>query len=395
MKKYIPTKISSYVGITVQAIVNNFLPILFIALQDVYGLSYEKLAHIIAVNFITQIFTDCTTPKILKYLGYRYCAVMCQFTAAVGLAMLGILPNVMSNTYSAILISVVVYAFGSGLMEVVLSPLVENLPSKNKKGSMAILHSFYCWGQAITVLATTALFYVFGYDRWTYIPLIWATIPFINMLSFFKVPIIEPPADQKQDGLTRLLKMPKFRLYMVMMLCAGAAEIAMAEWSSLFAQQALGVSKVVGDLAGPCAFALFMGAGRLWYAAVSKRVSLKRVLILLNIGAFICYIGVAFCKIGFLSLIFCAVCGFTVSISWPGIYSAGARDFPTGGAVMYSVFAMCGDTGCWLGPWILGLVADKLGLNLGFAAASVFPVIMIISCIVMIKKDCKLKKKSI
>ena len=387
MNKYIPTKISSYVGLTVQAIVNNFLPILFIALQDVYGLSYEKLAHIIAVNFITQIFTDCTTPKILKYLGYRYCAVMCQFTAALGLTMLGILPNVMSNTYIAILMSVVVYAFGSGLMEVALSPLVENLPSKNKKGSMAILHSFYCWGQAITVLLTTAMVMVFGYDNWTYIPLIWAIIPFINMLSFFKVPIIEPAADQKQDSLKKLFKMPKFRLYMVMMLCAGAAEIAMAEWSSLFAQKALGVSKVVGDLAGPCAFAIFMGAGRLWYAAVSKKVSFKRTLILLNIGAFICYIGVAFCDIGFLSLLFCALCGFTVSISWPGIYSAGARDFPTGGAVMYSVFAMCGDTGCWLGPWILGLVADRVGLNLGFAAASVFPVIMVIACIVMIKKD--------
>ena len=180
-----------------------------------------------------------------------------------------------------------------------------------------------------------------------------------------------------------------------MMLAAGASEIAMAQWASLFAQRALGVTKVVGDLAGPCAFAIFMGSGRLWYAAVAKRVSFKKTLIWLNIGAFICYVAVAVLKVEFLSLIFCALCGFTVSISWPGIYSAGAGDFPTGSAVMYSVFAMCGDMGCTLGPWVLGIVADNLGLKFGFAAASVFPLVMILATALIIKKDCKLKKKGI
>lgn len=395
MRRYIPTKIASYVGLMVQAVVNNFLPILFIALQDVYKLSYEQLARIIVFNFVTQMITDVCTPKILKVLGYRYCAVMCQGTAALGLVMLAILPNIMNDTYLAIILSVIVYAFGSGLMEVALSPLVENLPSKNKRGSMAILHSFYCWGQAFTVVVTTALVFLFGYRNWTFIPLVWAVIPFLNMFAFFKVPILEPKKDEKQETLKELLKNEKFRLYMVMMLCAGAAEIAMAEWASLFAQRALGVSKVIGDLAGPCAFALFMGTGRIWYAAVSKKLSFKKTLIALNIGAFVCYIAVAFLNIPFLSLIFCALCGFTVSISWPGLYSAGARDFPTGSTVMYSVFAMCGDTGCCLGPWVLGIVADKVGLNFGFAAASVFPLLMIVTTIVMIKKDCKLKQKGI
>lgn len=393
MKKYLPTKIASYVGLVVQAVVNNFLPILFIALQDVYGLSYEQLARIIVFNFSTQIVTDLFTPKFLNRFGYRVCAVMCQATAAFGLVMLGILPRVMSNTYAAIIISVIIYAFGSGLMEVALSPLVENLPSKNKKGSMAILHSFYCWGQAFTVIVTTALVAVFGYSNWTNIPLIWAIIPFVNMLAFLKVPIIEPARDQKRDSFKSLFKNSRFKLYMVMMLAAGASEIAMAQWASLFAQRALGVTKVVGDLAGPCAFAIFMGSGRIWYASVAKRVSFKKTLIWLNAGAFICYIAVAVLKVEFLSLVFCALCGFTVSISWPGIYSAGARDFPNGSAVMYSVFAMCGDLGCTFGPWVLGIVADSVGLELGFAAASVFPLVMIIATMLIIKKDCKLKKK--
>lgn len=395
MRKYLPTKIASYIGLVVQAVVNNFLPILFIAFQDVYGLSYEQLARIIVFNFATQIVTDLLTPRILNRLGYRVCAVMCQATAALGLILLGILPRVMSNTYIAIIISVIIYAFGSGLMEVALSPLVESLPSSNKKGSMAILHSFYCWGQAFTVIVTTGLVAVFGYKNWTYIPLIWAVIPIINMLAFLKVPIIEPTGDQKRDTFKSLFKNSRFKLYMVMMLAAGAAEIAMAQWASLFAQRALGVAKVVGDLAGPCAFAIFMGSGRIWYASVAKRVSFKKTLIWLNVGAFICYIAVAVLKLEFLSLVFCAICGFMVSISWPGIYSAGARDFPNGSAVMYSVFAMCGDMGCTLGPWVLGIVADSLGLEFGFAAASVFPLVMIIATILIIKKDCKMKKKGI
>jgi len=360
---------------------------LFIALQDVYKLSYEQLATIIFVNFSTQIVTDLLTPKILRLLNYRKCAILCQATAALGLTMLGILPRFMTNVYFAIVISVVVYAFGSGLMEVILSPLVENLPTKNKQGNMAILHSFYCWGQACTVLITTALVVLFGYKGWANIPLLWAIIPFLNMISFFKVPIVEPESEKKEASFMLLFKDSRFKLYMVMMLCAGAAEIAMAEWASLFAQRALGVSKIIGDLAGPCAFAVFMASGRVWYAAVAKKVSFKKLLVILNIASFICYLTVAFCKIPLVALIFCALCGFTVSISWPGIYSVGAKDFPQGSAVMYSAFAMCGDMGCCLGPWILGMVADKLGLSMGFATASVFPLIMVVATLFSIKKD--------
>ena len=389
MRKYGATKLACYIGYIVQAVVNNFLPILFIALQDIYGLGYEKLARLIVFNFVTQMITDLITPKIVGKIGYRKTAILCQATAAIGLAMLSVLPRVMSNTYLAIIFSIIIYAFGSGLMEVIMSPIIQMLPTKNKAGNMAFLHSFYCWGQMFTVIVTTFLVSFFGYGGWANIPLVWAVLPFLNLFSFIKVPIVEPEESSKKASFKDLIKSRKFVCYMIMMLCAGACEIAMAQWASMFAQQALGVSKVIGDIAGPCAFAVFMGIGRVWYGIVSEKVSFKKLLIILSVLCFLCYIAVAVCKIPAVSLIFCALCGFTVSISWPGIYSLGAKDFPEGASVMYSVFAMCGDTGCCLGPWVLGIVADSLGLNAGFIAAAVFPVVMIVTTLLSAKnKDC-------
>lgn len=392
-KKYLPTKLAGYVGFVVQAIVNNFLPILFIVFQNVYNLSYERLGRLIVFNFATQMFIDLLTPKIVGKIGYRKAAILSQGAAAAGLVLLSVLPNIMSDSYLAIIISIMVYATGSGLMEVILSPMIEMLPTGNKSGNMAVLHSFYCWGQAFTVLGTTALVYLFGFRNWIFIPIIWAVIPFLNMFSFIKVPIVEPGAEQKQATFLQLIKEPKFIIYMIMMLCAGASEIAMAEWASIFAQNALGVSKAVGDIAGPCAFALFMGLGRVIYAKFSKKISFTKLLVILNVFGFICYMVVAICKIPFVALVFCAVCGVTVSISWPGIYSAGARTFTNGGAVMFSVFAMCGDTGCALGPWLIGFLADKFSLNLGFAVASIFPLIMVVCALYILKlRSCKSDK---
>ena len=390
IKKYIPTKIAGYVGFFVQAIVNNFLPILFIVFQNVYNLSYEKLGRLMVFNFATQMAVDLVTPKIVEKIGYRKSAILSQVLAGLGLALLGLLPNIMSNTYLAIIVCIMIYATGSGLTEVILSPMIEMLPTGNKSGNMAVLHSFYCWGQAVTIIVTSLLVIAFGFLNWVYIPLIWSVIPFVNAISFSKVPIVEPSPDQKQSTFLELIKSKKFIVYMIMMLCAGASEIAMAEWASIFAQNALGVSKFVGDLAGPCAFALLMGSGRVIYALFSKKVSFTKLIIALNVLCTVCYLTVAICKIPFVALIFCALCGFSVSISWPGIYSAGARSFKRGGAVMFSVFAMCGDTGCCLGPWIIGLLADKYSLNLGFGVASVFPIAMVLCGLYILKnKDCK------
>jgi fucose permease len=256
---------------------------------------------------------------------------------------------------------------------------------------MQILHSFYCWGQAFTIIGTTVLIGLLGSKNWSFVPLVWAIIPFVNAFCFLKVPIITPPADQKLASLGSLLKRRQFSGYMIMMLCAGAAEITMAQWASLFAQRGLGVSKVVGDLAGPCAFALFMASGRVIYGINAKKIDFKKAMLTLSIFSTVCYLGVAITQNPVLSLCFCAVCGLTVSIFWPAIYSQGAIDFCDGGMVMYSVFAMCGDVGCALGPWILGIVADNFGLNLGFGVNCVFSILMLICTLTFVKskKYCK------
>ncbi len=388
--KYTATRLACFVGFVVQAIINNYLPILFVALQDNYGLDYEKLARLIVINFGAQMIVDLLTPKITKALGYRATAFLSQFTAAAGLISMCILPTVMTDKYLAISLSAVIYATGSGLMEVILSPMVEILPTENQGGSMCILHSFYCWGQAFTIIVTTALIGVFGNGNWNFIPLVWAVIPFVNAFSFLKVPIIEPPKDQRLATLKELLSRPQFLGFMVMMLCAGASEIAMAQWASLFAQRGLGVSKTIGDLAGPCAFALFMALGRVYYGINAKKLDFKKTMIILSIGAAVCYLGVAVTQNAVISLIFCAVCGLTVSIFWPAIYSQGAVDFRDGGMVMYSVFAMCGDIGCATGPWVLGIVADGLGLKMGFGVTAVFPILMLIATCLSVKSKKRL-----
>ncbi|MBR5222576.1 MAG: MFS transporter [Clostridia bacterium] len=391
-KKYLPTKLAGYVGFVVQAIVNNFLPILFIVFQDIYGLGYEKLGRLIVFNFATQLFIDLLTPKIVEKIGYRRASFLSQFTAFLGLCMMAVLPRVMENTYLGIVLSIMVYATGSGFMEVILSPMIEMLPTGNKSGNMAFLHSFYCWGQAFIIPITTLLVVVFGYENWPYIPLMWAVVPFLNMFSFLKVPIVEPDKEQKQSTLIELLKTPKFVIYMLMMLCAGASEIAMSQWASLFVQTALKIPKAVGDIVGPCVFALFMAGGRVAYAKFSKKVSFTRLLLWLNVICFVCYVMVAVCNVAALSLVFCALCGLSVSISWPGIYSAGARTFKTGGAIMFGVFAMCGDIGCAFGPWVIGIVAEYSNLNYGFLVAAIFPLIMVLCTVYLLKnKYCKNK----
>ncbi len=389
MPSYKSTKLACYVGYVVQAIINNFLPILFIVLNKNYGLNYEMLGRIILVNFGVQFLTDALTPKIVQFLGYRRSMVTSQMGAAAGLVLLAILPQIIPNTFIAINISVCIYAVGSGLLEVLVSPLIECLPTTNKGANMSFLHSFYCWGQVFTVIVTTLMVKVFGFANWQYIPLVWAIIPFFNGFAFVKVPIIEPISAEESEPLGKLMKNKTFIGIMIMMFCAGASEISMAEWASMFAQQGLGVSKVIGDLAGPCAFAVLMGTGRITHAAVADKIPFKKVLTLMSIACIACYIITGSAASPVISLIFCAVCGFTVASFWPGLYSQAAATFPLGGTAMFSVFALCGDLGCSIGPWLLGVVANATSLSTGFLACTVFPTVMLITalCVLPSKKN--------
>ena len=384
------TKIACFIGFVVQAIINNFLPLLFIIFNSKpYNLNYEQLGRLLFINFFVQLIVDAITPAIVKKTGYRGAAIACHGLAAVGLCLLGILPLMFpDHIYACLVAAIVVYASGSGIIEVCISPIVELLPGDKKGADMAFSHSFYCWGQAFTVLASTLLCFILGQNKWFFVPMLWAIIPFLNMLYFMRVPIYEEHDNSIGKAANILLKDRDFWLFAIIMICAGASEIAMAEWASLFAQKALGVEKAIGDLLGPCAFAICMGSGRVIFGLLDGKFNPKKALIINNIFCFACYVGVGVFNIPTLSLIACALCGFTVSLSWPGTYSMAARHFPTGGTLMFSILALCGDFGCSMGPWLLGIVANGSTLETGFIVLAVFPAVMVLTASLLHKEKC-------
>lgn len=386
---YKSTKIACFAGFVVQAIINNFLPLLFIIFNTRYNLNYEQLGRLLFINFFVQLIVDAITPAIVKRIGYRGAAIACHGFAAIGLCLLGILPLLFpKHIYSCVILAIIIYAAGSGIIEVCISPIVEMLPGDKKGADMAFSHSFYCWGQAFTVLVSTLLILLLGQDMWQLIPIIWAIIPLINMFNFMRVPIVEQPDEPVSKTAKTLFKNRDFWIFAIIMICAGASEITMAEWASIFTQQALGVSKTTGDLLGPCAFAVCMGSGRVIFGLLDGKFNPKKALILNNILCVLCYVGVAVLNIPALSLIACALCGFSVSLSWPGTYSMAARHFPTGGTLMFSLLALCGDFGCSIGPWTMGIVANSTTLETGFLVCAIFPAIMVIAAPFLRKEKC-------
>lgn len=390
--RYKKTKLACYGGYTVQAIINNFLPILFVVFQKNFGLSYEKLGRLVLINFFVQIFADITTPFIVKKIGFKKSAVLCHFLAALGLSLLSFLPKILPSPYTAIIICVMIYAFGSGIIEVVISPIVEYLPTDNKAGNMAVLHSFYCWGQAFTVIISTVLVKVFGYGFWNFIPLVWAIIPLSNMFFFSTVSVVEPIEEENEKSNKKDFKSKKFVFLVILMICSGASEISMSQWASIFAQNGLGISKFAGDLLGPCTFAIFMGIGRILYAAFAEKIPFLKILVVCSILCTACYLVVGFVNNPVIALIGCGFCGITVSFFWPGTLSFAVKTFPQGGTFMFSFIALSGDIGCSLGPWILGITADKINLQSGFVVASVFPIVMLITALLFARENKMLKK---
>lgn len=389
LNSYKSTKRACFVAYGVQAIVNNFLPLLFIIFNEEYNINYEQLGRLLFVNFFVQFIVDMLTPVIVKHIGYRGASIFSHGLAAFGFLLLGILPILFpEHTYACLVIAILFYSSGSGIIEVCISPMVELLPGDKKGADMAFAHSAYCWGQALTVLASTFLIFLFGNHNWQYIPIIWAIIPIVNLFVFLKVPLVEQEEESAIKTTKALFKNRDFWIFIVIMICAGASEITMAEWASIFAQQALGVSKTVGDLLGPCAFAVCMGSGRVLFGLLDGKFNPKNALILNNILCLLCYIGVALINIPILSLIACALCGFSVSLSWPGTYSMAAKTFPTGGTLMFSLLALAGDFGCSTGPWLMGIVSNATTLETGFLVAAIFPLVMIFTAAMLRKEKC-------
>ncbi|MCQ2485933.1 MAG: MFS transporter [Clostridia bacterium] len=385
-EKYTSTKIACYTGYFVQAIVNNLAPLFYVIFQKEFGLSYKSISWLILLNFVTQIFVDVISVKIIPKLGYRTSVILAHICASSGLILLGILPRAMSHHYVGLIIPVIIYATGSGLIEVLISPIIEGLPLDNKSGQMSLLHSFYCWGQAVVVLVTTFIIKFAGSENWWFIPFIWALIPFVNIFAFARVPIFPPvPEGENEMKTSEILKEPVFIIFALLMVCSGASEIALAQWASTFAENSLHVSKLTGDLLGPCMFALLMASGRVAYGFIGDRLDIRKAL---SVSAALCaasYITASFCPGSAAPLIGCAICGLSVALMWPGVFSLSAKHFPKGGTPMFAMLAMFGDIGCSLGPWTAGIVSDliensTLGFNplkCGLLVCTVFPIIMI------------------
>lgn len=378
--QYNKTITACFVGYIVQAIINNFTPLLFLFFQKSYHIPLSQITLLVTFNFGIQLLIDLLSVGFIDKIGYRASMVIAHTLSAAGLILLAVLPDILPTPFSGILIAVMTYAIGGGLLEVLVSPVVEACPSDHKEKTMSMLHSFYCWGHAGVVLLSTLFFHMAGMENWKTLAVIWALIPLANAFAFTKVPI----AALIEDGasglrLTELFRMKLFWILFVMMICAGASEQAVSQWASTFAEMGLGISKTAGDLAGPMAFAILMGTSRAFYGKYGERIHPERFMIYSSCLCIVSYLGISLFPLPQLCLLACAVCGLSVGIMWPGTFSKASAALPKGGTAMFALLALGGDVGCSTGPTLVGLVSEAFGndLKTGVLAGVIFPILLL------------------
>ena len=387
-KNYKKTLTACYLGFVTQAISANFTPLLFLTFRDAYGIGLEQIALIPLVFYFAQLLVDAASAKFVDKIGYRVCVASAQVLSAAGLALMTVLPELFSAPLTGLLIAVVLYAMGSGLIEVLVNPIVEACPFENKDGVMSLLHSFYCWGAVAVILGSTLFFAVFGVANWKILALLWALVPLYNTLNFITCPIERPVEDGGGMRPGELLRLPLFWLLILLMICAGASELSMAQWASAFTESAVGVSKAVGDLAGPCLFAALMGASRVLYGKMSGKLDLTGTMLLCGIFCVLCYLAAALSSSPAAALAGCALCGVSVGIMWPGVIRVSSQRCSGGGTAMFAFLALGGDFGATMGPAMVGGVSDLAGgdLKAGLLAAAVFPLILVLGLAVLARK---------
>lgn len=410
---YKKTVIACYIAYIVQALVNNTSPLLFVFYQRDFGISLQTLANIILINFGTQFVFDLLSIKLIDIFGYRKLSVACHILSAAGLIGLGVFPKIMLPS-AGLILATFLCALGGGLIEVIISPIIDAIPSENKSTSMSFLHSFYCWGSVLCVGLGTVLVKILG-DMWYLLPVFLSVIPIFNSFAFIKVKLSKFTEDNIRIPAKKLLTSPLFILFMVIMVCGGASELVISQWASLFAEKALGISKLAGDILGPLLFALFMGIGRMLSGVMSKKIKMEKLMLFCAVMCFACYMGTAFLP-GVFSLLACALTGLSVSLMWPGTLSIASENFIGAGTTLFSILAFAGDIGCALGPWIAGNISDfvegnsdfsalaeslslsteQLGLRTGILVCSAFPLVILFASIVLIRsgKNKNLKSPS-
>lgn len=391
---YKKTMYACFIGYIVQAIVNNFLPLLFVTFQSDYDIPLSQITILITVNFSVQLIIDLLSAGFIDKIGYRASAIIANACAATGLILLTFLPSFMPNSFTGIIISVIIYAVGGGLLEVIISPIIEACPTDHKEKTMSLLHSFYCWGHVGVILISTAFFALFGIKNWKILALIWALLPIANSVLFINAPIYSLNQEgEKGLSLKELFSKKIFWILMIMMTCAGASEQAVSQWASTFAEQGLKVSKTIGDLAGPMTFAILMGTSRLIYGKRGDKLDLDKFMKLscgLCIASYLC---ISIIPIPIIGLIGCGICGFSVGLLWPGTFSKASSSIKNGGTAMFALLALAGDLGCAGGPTLAGLISScfENNLRIGILFSLVFPIMLLI-CSFLLNKSTSAKK---
>ena len=377
--KYNRTMYACFVGYIVQAIVNNFVPLLFLTFHTSYGIPLSKITLLVTINFLLQLCVDALSVVVVDRVGYRPMAVLAHVFSAAGLILLTVLPEVLGDPFVGLLIAMAVYALGGGLLEVLISPIVEACPTDNKEKAMSLLHSFNCWGHVGVVLLSTLFFTLFGIRNWKIMALIWALIPIVNGIAFLRVPIA-PLIEGGERGMTlgELARNKLFWLFMVAMMCAGASEQAVSQWASAFAEMGLGVSKTLGDLMGPMLFAIMMGLARAIYGKFGERIQLEKFMLMSCLLCVVSYLITSLSPWPALGLIGCGICGFSVGIFWPGTFSMASASLRRGGTALFCMLALGGDLGCSAGPTVVGMISSAASDNLkiGILVAILFPVVL-------------------
>lgn len=378
--RYKRTLCACYLGATSQAVICNLTPLLFVIFQQQYGLTLAQLGFLVTYNFGLQILVDFLAGRYAERIGYKTCVIAAHIFGAVGILGQGVFPELFGNPYVGLLVAVTVYATGAGLIEVLLSPIVQALPLDGKSAAMSLMHSFYCWGSVLVVLLSTLFFHFLGRENWKLLTLLWAVVPAVNVVLFACSPIRVLGGDEETMPIGKLLSMKLFWVFAVLMLCSGASELAMSQWASFFAETGLKVSKSMGDLLGPCLFAVLMGSSRLIYGIFGEKIPLKPFISASGILCVLSYLLAVFAPHPVLSLLGCGICGLSVGIMWPGTLSLAAEKCPAGGTALFGMLAMMGDVGCSAGPSVVGLVSGAFHdeLKAGLLAAMAFPLILVL-----------------
>ena len=379
---YKSTLHACYLGYITQALIVNLPPLLFVVFREKFGLSYTMLGSLVVVIFITQLIVDALAIKFIDKIGHRVSAVIAHLFAAVGMIALAFLPRLLPQPYVGLVIASLLFATGGGIIEVLVSPIVESLPGDAKASSMSLLHSFYSWGQVLVIILSTVALLLVGQDLWFLLPLLWAVLPIVTLVKFTRVPLMPPQEESERMLLKKLMTSKIFLIALVLMVCSGAAEQSMGQWASLFAEKGLGISKMLGDLFGPCLFAIMMGIVRTLYGVKGQKINILKILI---VSSFLCILSfaiTALVPVPVISLLGCSLCGLSVSLMWPGMLSLTAGGYPSGGTAMFALLALGGDLGCALGPGLTGIVSDSSNLNIGLLTGMIFPAIMLIGLLI-------------